>query len=184
MKIELKAIQHNSKLSQETYCFSAVVYIDGVRAGAANNAGTGGANSYDPPALWARLEEYAKTLPAIKSHGMTLKVDADMLILDLVTDWLLEKDLRSMLAKRIGFTQNTCEELQFTKALKPAQLADLLRDEAGLRKSLKDVKEILNLMPFDQALKIWMKEVERQKNQMNAEAEASAAARSRGSPRP
>lgn len=42
MKIELKRISYNARLSQETAAFAADVYVDGKKAGSAENSGHGG----------------------------------------------------------------------------------------------------------------------------------------------
>jgi hypothetical protein len=41
-KFELKRISYNARLSQETSAFAADIYVDGVKAGTAENAGHGG----------------------------------------------------------------------------------------------------------------------------------------------
>ena len=47
MKIEVRNININQSLSEETYAYTATVYVDGVKAFAARNSGTGGADRYD-----------------------------------------------------------------------------------------------------------------------------------------
>jgi len=48
-RITLKSVKVNDRLSEETTCFSATVYVDGKRVAIAKNAGRGGPNRYDPP---------------------------------------------------------------------------------------------------------------------------------------
>lgn len=48
MKIELKNISINHSLSEETFCFTATIYVDGQRAFEASNHGHGGPDRYVP----------------------------------------------------------------------------------------------------------------------------------------
>lgn len=68
MKIELKKIDYNERLSEETNAFSADLYINGKKAGVASNAGHGGPTDYRPydqagSALIKQAEEWCLTLP-------------------------------------------------------------------------------------------------------------------------
>ncbi|MHA2403822.1 MAG: hypothetical protein ACXADH_12575, partial [Candidatus Kariarchaeaceae archaeon] len=44
--ISLKNIRVHNDMSEETTCFSASVYVNGVKAGTAKNDGRGGCNMY------------------------------------------------------------------------------------------------------------------------------------------
>lgn len=46
MKIELRRFTSNQRLSQETLCFAADIYIDGKKVGDCENRGQGGCTSY------------------------------------------------------------------------------------------------------------------------------------------
>ncbi len=59
MKITLKKLAHSTRLSHETACYSADVYIDGKKAGTAENSGTGGADLIQPHSLQKLLEDSA-----------------------------------------------------------------------------------------------------------------------------
>lgn len=48
MRIELKNVQINHTLSEETFCYTATIYVDGKRAFEASNHGHGGPDSYQP----------------------------------------------------------------------------------------------------------------------------------------
>jgi hypothetical protein len=71
MDIKLKNIKHMPSLSEETECFSATIYIDGVKKGTASNRGHGGPNEIHPYALADEINTYAKTLPHIVSSFKT-----------------------------------------------------------------------------------------------------------------
>lgn len=70
MKIELKRISFNERLSEETNAFVADLYINGKKVGECKNTGQGGCTDYyaDSPELRtviAEAEAYFKTLPKV-----------------------------------------------------------------------------------------------------------------------
>jgi hypothetical protein len=71
MKIELKKISFNERMSEETNCFVADLYINGKKVGYVKNDGRGGCTDYygDSPEnnqLIREAEAYYKTLPMAK----------------------------------------------------------------------------------------------------------------------
>lgn len=166
MKIELRSIKHSAFASQETNCFEATVYIDGKKAGTVHNSGHGGCHFYYPRTLQERLDEHAKTLPAIVCEDMkdphdpskpfTYQPDADSVIDRLLTDHLIERDLKRALGKRILFVKDG--KLMQTKTLRKEAIAHYM-----LPANLERVKQqygtdtILNAMPLAEALAIYRK---------------------------
>jgi hypothetical protein len=74
MNIELKKISFNERMSEETNCFVADLYIDGKKVGYCKNNGHGGCtdihgNSKDDFTVIAKAKEYCKTLPKEKMFG-------------------------------------------------------------------------------------------------------------------
>lgn len=72
MEITIKNLKVAEFASEETLCFEATVYVDGVRSFTAKNDGHGGCNFYHPVKGATRDGEmavinYAKTLPAVKT---------------------------------------------------------------------------------------------------------------------
>jgi len=68
MKIELKKISFNERMSDETNCFVADIYIDGKKVGYCKNDGRGGCTEYHGNTkadneLIEKAEAYCKTLP-------------------------------------------------------------------------------------------------------------------------
>jgi hypothetical protein len=65
MKIELKNIKVQERLSEETTCFSATIYVDGKKAGEVLNRGCGGCNDYywDNPAIGKAVDAFCESLP-------------------------------------------------------------------------------------------------------------------------
>lgn len=96
MKIELKNVKYSAFASEETYCFTASVYVDGKRAGEVSNAGQGGCNNYHPRELEETLNQHAATLPPLELDGQSLTQDADLLIGNLMDQWLSEQERKRM----------------------------------------------------------------------------------------
>ena len=69
MKIELRNIKIYERLSEETTCFTADIFIDGKKAGTAENRGNGGCTDYDhyenTKQLMRDAESYLQTLPPL-----------------------------------------------------------------------------------------------------------------------
>lgn len=65
MKVELKKFTSNARLSQETLCFSADLYVDGKKIGECSNRGHGDPIliTYFDAEAGKALEEYCKSLP-------------------------------------------------------------------------------------------------------------------------
>lgn len=157
-KIELKNLKHSDFASQETYCFEASVYIDGKKAGTVSNQGCGGCHSYHPNTLYQLLKAEADKLPPhewrLNEEVLTIQPDADTIISELVTEALTAKDLKSGMRRRILFVGEDGSVYE-TKAMAAAELAKQL-SRPNLHEVLK-TKTILNLLPFTEALSIYIK---------------------------
>ena len=157
LNIELKNIKYSAFASQETYCFEATIYLEGVKVGTASNAGHGGPTEVSPLSLYRQLDEHAKTLPTIESQFIEggLPVDPEIIIGDLMTEHLAIKNLKKDLKNKIVFTANK-EAGVFTVKAKGTQLETANENEviAHVKKHF-DANEVLNFMPFDDAFKIY-----------------------------
>lgn len=171
MNIELKNVKHAKFASQETECFTATIYIDGVKAGEASNEGHGGSTSIYPRELEEKLNAYAKTLPVVETdmvdpHDATKKFtyeqSGDGVIDDLLNQYLTNKELTSSLKRdlkrKIVYTKQDAPGIWVTTAAKTeAGLKHWLSDPAAVQAKLKS-KQILNLLPFDEALAVYINE--------------------------
>jgi len=157
-KIELKNLKYSEFASQETYCFEASVYIDGKKAGTVSNQGHGGCHSYHPNNLYPLLKAEADKLPPhewrLNEEVLTIQPDADTIISELVTEALQAKDLKAGMRRRILFIGEDGSVYE-TKTLEAEVLAKQLR-RPDLHQVLK-TKTILNLLPFPEALSIYIK---------------------------
>lgn len=165
MKIELRNIKRAAFASEETDCFTATVYIDGVRAGEVSNDGHGGCNRYHPRSLEERLTAHAKTLPMVVSDTLkdgngqpfTYQPDADAVIGDLLSAHMAEKDLKRALKSRLLWTEGA--KLWQSKKVPETTLKTWLDDPRTLVKERAAGEKVLNLLPFDQALAIYRQQV-------------------------
>jgi hypothetical protein len=112
LKIELRNVKYFAAGSEETSCFTATVYVDGKKAGTAQNHGTGGPTMVHPFTLEKQINDYAATLPQVKLNIGDGKIieyaqTAEGLIDSIFTHHLIEKDLRKALSKRILYTKKT-----------------------------------------------------------------------------
>ena len=97
MKIELKKISFNERMSEETNCFVADLYINGKNVGECRNDGHGGCTDYrgntrEDDKIIAQAEAYCKTLPKIKSDFFKTEFEQS---LERVIDQLLEDHLKA-----------------------------------------------------------------------------------------
>jgi len=156
MKIELRGIKYSAFASQETLCYEASIYIDGVRVGTVDNDGRGGSDNVHPWEVAERIDEYAKGLPKFtcewidKETGRPGEIHQNHEIIfgELMNDHLIKKDLKGFLASKIVYTSDG--KLYATNAKSASELKIALA-KPDLKQQLKaDV--ILNLLPFDEAL--------------------------------
>lgn len=156
-KIELRNISHSARNSEETDCFVADVYLDGKKAGEARNQGHGGPTDIYPVDLSRALDAYGATLPPHVCDFMdpetkqpaTLTMDAELIVGDLLTQWILAKDLRRALG-RSPLTFDAAERAIYKWSVPRGQtLAQTL--EAMQKKG----RDLLNMMPQAQALDLY-----------------------------
>jgi len=162
VNIKLKNIKYFAAGSEETSCFTASVYIDGMKAGDVKNDGHGGCNYYYPHELETKLSAYADTLPPVTS---SLEVDgkpfvyepnADNVIDELLDEYLAAKELRRLLhSGKAIYTVTDRPGIFASSRLTSAQLATLLKVGIAGLPSKWNAKELLNTMRFEEALEIY-----------------------------
>jgi hypothetical protein len=86
MKIDLKRIEILEANSDETLCFSAHLYINGIFAATVHNDGQGEANRYyfEDNKIRDEFFSYCRTLPDFDSPYGPLPSDEDLAIADLI----------------------------------------------------------------------------------------------------
>lgn len=160
MKVELKKIKYAAFASQETNCFAAEVWLDGVPAFTVSNEGHGGCDMFGPigngkqtgaesQAQVQRLEDYAKTLPQWEAYGTKGDMTADILIDELLQRHLVERDLKRKMAKATLVTKKGQKGVwQFKAQWTPAV-------EQLIRQKNPAVELVLNGMPLAEAVAVF-----------------------------
>lgn len=161
-KIELKNIKYAAFASTDSYCFSCSVYVDGKRAGTAFDDGNGGDTRIDPASLITLLNDEAKIrFPnETMSDGTPFECDAGVLVNALMNDYLMAREAKRSLSKKVIFTVINEKGLRNTKTLKPELMKKILNNPDTFKSQMKAkhnmvVGQILNLMPLDEATAIF-----------------------------
>ena len=136
MKCELKKVKINQRLSEETTCYSADLYIDGKKAADCSNRGCGGPDEIRW--LSSELEEKFKamlaTMPPFEAYGVTITPSTDTYIGELLDAHETKVQLRRWCAKAVLFRlvgdeagqYRTLEKTKYSPAV-----AKHLRDKYG-----------------------------------------------------
>ena len=111
MKIELKNFRFYDRLSEETYCFTANIWVNGTKCGNAENRGYGGETDYyhegteESKQLIKQAEQYCLTLPpivwqsSISGKYLSLDMNFTRYIDELVSALVKKKDDESIAKK-------------------------------------------------------------------------------------
>ncbi len=107
MKIELRKLSINTRLSEETICFSADIFIDGIKCGTASNRGYGGSTDYDhlntdsSKMLIKNAEKFCAAMPPIDlgMNGRTMPMSLEHYIDELVYAEDSKKEIKKFEAK-------------------------------------------------------------------------------------
>ncbi|MFI3294192.1 MAG: hypothetical protein SNI70_11835 [Rikenellaceae bacterium] len=104
--LELKQFKHVESLSEETECFSAELYVNGVKFASCRNRGQGGPTDIDPypehRGLEGEIIEYLKTQPKHKFGEYELDLD-----LELVVDLIVEESINAKVNRKLT---NQCKK--------------------------------------------------------------------------
>lgn len=156
MKFELKNVNFYPRLSEETNCFVASLYVDGKMICTVKNDGHGGCDMHELAKGRTRAELQAvhdwvkANVPARDYEGITIQPDLDTVVDELLMTHLATKDLTKLLKGKIVAKVG---EAIICWAIPPAKLGEcrerLLKAKPGA--------EFLNDMPFEQALEIYRK---------------------------
>lgn len=166
--IELRNISVNHSLSEETYCYSATLYVDGERWGEVCNRGQGGADDFRETKGSKRtcrdLNELDALLkaegPKHVGDGYTLDDCLELRCGDMVTRHIREDEVRRALRTKLLYTHPTKKGL-FQSPLKSkgrvwtvdALLASY--DRQGFAYGT-----VLNRLPFAEAFDLYFKMAE------------------------
>lgn len=158
-KIELRNIKHAAFASQETHCYTATLYVDGDKWGTVGNEGHGGCDYFhgSPGRDLAALDKrIAETMPAEEFEGMTLPRSLESVCVDLVNEWLMEKDYKRALRGGPMFVDPARPGLRVVKLKRndPAFAARLARF-----REMHPSYKFLDDMPADEARRVYREQV-------------------------
>lgn len=155
MKIELKNIKHAEFASQETHCYEASLYVDGRRVAHVSNDGHGGCDMVHVLGDGDRRFANNKLLHDAKQYlsrhiGYGPDAALEIHCADLVNDWLLERDIKKAIKRRILFQKPDNNAIFQCKA----QWKPTKENIAHLRTKQPDWI-VLNDKPLDELVQIW-----------------------------
>lgn len=175
-RAELKAVKIYNSMSEETTCFEANLYLDGVKLGSVKNRGTGGETELHlSRENLKKFNEYAKTLPMWgwsdgtefldlddKKKKKWVHQDAEMVVDNLLDKHMYTQDLKKELRKGVVIAEdnNHPQYMVYSYKKYPRLKTEPLHLKTA--KWWKDEYEILNCMPFDKALALWVSGIQSQ----------------------
>jgi hypothetical protein len=124
-EIELKNIKHTAWASEETHCYQATLYVDGVKWGTVSNQGHGGCDDFHGIGgksyadIKALNKQIAETYSPDESYGMTTEQNLEMLCCDLVNQWLRDKDFARAMKSKVLFTKPDTQGIWQVAVKKP-----------------------------------------------------------------
>ena len=115
-KIELRNVKHTAWMSEETHCYQATLYVDGLRWGTVSNEGHGGPDRFDGINGYGwedirELDQRIKTTipPYTFDDGTPLDRDLEMICAELVNEWLRDRDFNKAMKNKVLYTRNDAE---------------------------------------------------------------------------
>ncbi len=150
--ITLKNIKFNETLSDETNCYSATLYVDGVKWGVVGNEGHGGEDNIYEYASGKTRADFealdaliAATYPTDDTYGITIESSLEILCGEELNKHLLIKDYRRLIKSKVVYLENNSI---YTCKLAPHTLEKWI---AHLSTKKPDAK-VLNTMPEEEAI--------------------------------
>jgi hypothetical protein len=163
MEILLKNVYVNERLSKETTAFQATLYINGFEVGFISNQGIGGPIQYHPFGdkgilLIREAEVWARKLPPVvfpdtivDGKPMTVPMELEMYLGDLIAAWLEQKDLEKFRRKMekemstaivFGIPGKSFRALKFTNPI-----ASMIQLNKGIERLRLDIhKKVIPLL--------------------------------------
>jgi hypothetical protein len=166
--IELKNIKHTAWASEETHCYQATLYVDGVKWGTVSNQGHGGCDTFDGvegydydtlAELNGRIRDTYEPYTfgdgndevMLGAVPRSINQDLDMVCADLVNQWLRDKDFNRAIKSKVLFTKPDVRgvwQLGFKKPKTLWMMLDVMKAKYPQYTYLAD-------LPVDQAKEIY-----------------------------
>lgn len=154
MKIEIKNVSFNERMSEETNAFVADVYVNGKKCGYAKNDGRGGSTFVNPYGgkyrdLFVEGERYCESLPDVvyNPEGMkpfSVKSNMENVVDELFEQWLKNRDqkkLEKKMENHIMWGVPNGHSYMLVKFLKPLNQIDKKIIQSYLDKYKTEFKE-------------------------------------------
>ena len=161
MNLEMKNIKHFASGSEETYCYTATVYLDGKPFSLVSNDGHGGCdrdyshNKFkgDYRESMKKIDDYFKSLPntdvgKYKSIPEGFEQSFERWCSEQVTNFLYKKEVKSALRKhKVVYRKKDDGKMGLYDY-------NIRYESESLKRHFPDAV-ILNDLPIDEAIKIW-----------------------------
>lgn len=160
----LKSVKHNERLSEDSHCFSARLYFKGKQFCEVSDNGMGGCVDYRPIAngkmtggeVWAAVRKINETLQQTKvpvgaGTDHEINLDLEIVVGDLVNDWLLTKDCKKSL-KKVCYLEQQEDGTQNLWTYKGLPLNQASYDRVKMSEEWKDGNILLNELPVEEAM--------------------------------
>ncbi len=161
MNITIKHVKHSVFASQETNCFEATVYVNGIKSFIASNDGQGGCSRYTPvkgkdASDIKKAEAWVSSQPAIETHFGALEDDLDYFISRLVERELSRRQLKTLMRKSVVYYD--IKEGELIKAIRIAGISakSIVKRQCQIPKAIAAGKLFLSDMDFETATDLFM----------------------------
>jgi hypothetical protein len=155
--IALSNIKRVAHFSEETHCYTAVLYVDGERWGTVSNRGHGGPDDFhgEGGRGYADIETLntliGETYKPYEAYGITLEQNLEMVCGDLVNQWLRDKEFTRAMKAKVLFTKPDVAGIWELAVKKPHTHATMLD---GM-KAKYPTYTYLSDLPIDEAKAIY-----------------------------
>ena len=160
-RITLKKVRIAKIQSEETLAYTADIYFDGEKVAYARNDGCGGETLINPFqntfAAMKRADDFACSLPADTSHGITIDSSLERVANSLAYDEEIARELKSRIKRGVMFIKGSAENPQGTIYRLRVPRGRKLSE--GFDAVRKRGYTPINDLPFDVALRLY-KELE------------------------
>ena len=160
-RITLKKVRIAKIQSEETLAYTADIYFDGEKVAYARNDGCGGETLINPFqntfTAMKRADEFACSLPADTSHGITIDSSLERVANSLAYDEEIARELKSRIKRGVMFIKGSAENPQGT--IYRLRVPRSRKMSEGLDWVRKRGYTPINDIPFDVALRLY-KELE------------------------
>lgn len=173
MNITLKNVKRNARLSQETHCFSANVYVDGKKFTEICNAGHGGCDEYDASneAVYELMKQINPNVVLthdevnrddnqdwpypdnwVETFSMTAASCFEAYVANLVNVFMFEKDIKNDLRHRfVCIKANSTDDDASIHLYPKKQFGDQAIDvvKSAIERHMEHEVEIINGWDFE-----------------------------------